>query len=295
MGYFDESKINKAMIDEQKNIDGIFYQIGKSYYSKHSEDPDPEFAGLVAAVKASADNILAYRNQIRTIRGLIECPSCHSEVSILSPFCNQCGQKLPVPEGKKRCFGCGALNEEATNFCTSCGKPFQTSQPAPAPAADTQTAFVPPAAAFPAQPIVEETPAQPIVEEAPAQSIVEEAPAQPIVEETPAQPEPAPAGKVCAKCGNIVPDGFAFCTECGTPVNAPAPAQPEPAPAPAGKVCAKCGNIVPDGFAFCTQCGTPVNAPVQPAPASPAERRCPNCGNTVPAGFAFCTNCGMKL
>ncbi|MBR4914491.1 MAG: zinc-ribbon domain-containing protein, partial [Clostridiales bacterium] len=47
----------------------------------------------------------------------------------------------------------------------------------------------------------------------------------------------------CESCGTFVPDGQAFCSNCGAPVSAPAPAPvaeapvvaaaPAPAPAPA--------------------------------------------------------------
>ena len=46
----------------------------------------------------------------------------------------------------------------------------------------------------------------------------------------------------CPKCGNVVPDGSAFCNKCGTPLNT-------------SVACRHCGNEVPAGSVFCPRCG----------------------------------------
>jgi class 3 adenylate cyclase/predicted ATPase len=46
----------------------------------------------------------------------MECPSCHSELSDDSRFCDVCGAALPG-----RCTSCGAVNRVTARFCAKCG------------------------------------------------------------------------------------------------------------------------------------------------------------------------------
>nr|MCR4780727.1 zinc-ribbon domain-containing protein [Ruminiclostridium sp.] len=73
--------------------------------------------------------------------------------------------------------------------------------------------------------------------------------------------------KICSKCGNPIPDGSAFCPNCGT-------AAPADAPAP-GSFCSSCGAPLPPGAAFCDKCGAKTNAgaqPLQPTPPPPVQQ-----------------------
>ena len=59
----------------------------------------------------------------------------------------------------------------------------------------------------------------------------------------------------CKKCGEYIPDGNAFCTRCGSPVE---------------KTCPKCNSPILAGNAFCNTCGAPVSA------AKPQSQYIPN-------------------
>ena len=187
----------------------------------------------------------------------------------------------PSPEnnGTRFCVVCGNVLNENSAFCTKCGTPVNA-QPAPEVAPTTE--------AIPTDTPNTTTPAEDY-------SGYFDAP------ETSPTSEPAPennigGGHICAVCGNVLNENSAFCTKCGTPVNAqPTPEAevtpteapnatspeedysgyfdaPETAPAsePApennigGHICAVCGNVLNENSTFCTKCGTPVNA--QPAP-----------------------------
>ena len=88
---------------------------------------------------------------------------------------------------------------------------------------------------------------------------------------------PQPACR-CKNCGQPLDADTAFCTNCGTKVEAPAPAP----------ACANCGQPLAEGMLFCSQCGTKVEPPA-PAPV------CANCGQPLAEGMLFCTQCGTKV
>ena len=76
--------------------------------------------------------------------------------------------------------------------------------------------------------------------------------------------------RFCTACGKDIPNGVAFCTECGA--KAPADNNTEKKEvkqeaAPATRTCKKCGAELKEGVAFCTECGTPIKgeAPSEPA------------------------------
>ena len=78
--------------------------------------------------------------------------------------------------------------------------------------------------------------------------------------------------RFCTACGKDIPDGVAFCTECG----AKAPAdnntkkkEVKQEAAPATRTCKKCGAELKEGVAFCTECGA--SSKDEPADAPTAE------------------------
>ena len=80
--------------------------------------------------------------------------------------------------------------------------------------------------------------------------------------------------RFCTACGKDIPDGVAFCTECGA--KAPADNNTEikekevkQEAAPAAQKCKKCGAELREGVAFCTECGAASKD--EPAPAATAE------------------------
>ena len=92
----DIAKINSAVYDEEKKIDDNYREIGKLYYSLHGEDPDVDFAAMIAAIHESESKINEYKQQLKDIKGVVCCEKCGAEVSSNAAFCSACGAPMPV-------------------------------------------------------------------------------------------------------------------------------------------------------------------------------------------------------
>jgi len=137
----------------------------------------------------------------------------------------------------------------------------------------------------------------------------------------------------CERCGTANDDGNAWCTGCGTSLNAVAPQAgrhpessfPPPPPvlaAPASVFCISCGHTLEPHVKFCTSCGedqdrlipAPVESPVQSSPSvapvpstvltpvapnsapppAPAAQSCISCGQKLEPDTRFCVACGAN-
>lgn len=92
----DIAKLNSAVYDEEKKIDDNYREIGKLYASLHGEDPDVDFAALIAAIHESENKIVELKQQIKDIKGVVCCEKCGAEVSSNAAFCSSCGAPMPV-------------------------------------------------------------------------------------------------------------------------------------------------------------------------------------------------------
>lgn len=158
------------------------------------------------------------------------------------------------------CPNCGKENQDHYKFCLGCGSDLPRTgeaQPAknqtpptgiPAMAADATIAASTELKAQPQAPKEPEASSAaftgdtaPPVEPSPApQTMPQSAP------QTGAQPAGGGATRACVSCGNAVPEGFAFCGACGTPVAGAQPAT-RPSPPRGASVAARLVLIQPDG------------------------------------------------
>lgn len=160
----------------------------------------------------------------------MNCTNCGAALKSGALFCTNCGSKVTAPAAP------------SGTTCASCGAVipdgmnFCTNCGAPRPAA----------------------PAQPQ-----QQSFSQNAGFAPV-------PYPGKSGgSACPVCGRTIPEGYAFCTGCGTPVGT-APAEPAAPAAEPPVVCWNCETLVPSGMRFCTNCGADLAD--TPAPAAPRKK-----------------------
>ena len=125
------AKINGLIADEKKKMDEVYFRLGQKYAEIHHDDHEPEFAELMVALLNAERNIDQYKSQIQTLKGVIFCANCNSEVPKGAAFCSVCGTPVPhiEEEAGRVCSNCGATLGENVRFCTSCGTRVEKPEP----------------------------------------------------------------------------------------------------------------------------------------------------------------------
>lgn len=178
----ETTKLNAMIAEEKKNIENLYYQIGKRYAAVHHDDFEEKLADLMTGVIGSEKKIEAYQTQIQEIKGLTTCTNCGAQLQQDAVFCSVCGTPVPkkeepAPSGDV-CPKCGSAIVPGMRFCTGCGAALAEKKPEPvaAPAAPA------PVAAAPAEP----------------------------------EEKTVVSARTCANCGAKLESDTVFCTECGS-------------------------------------------------------------------------------
>jgi predicted nucleic acid-binding Zn ribbon protein len=127
--FTDIARQNSLIAEEQKQIIGLYQQIGRLYHETHEADSETQLGLLCLAVNAANERIVKYNEAIRQIKGTQRCPSCGSDIPLNSAFCGLCGAKAGAFEeavandpAKRHCKNCGTELSEGIAFCTFCGQ-----------------------------------------------------------------------------------------------------------------------------------------------------------------------------
>jgi uncharacterized OB-fold protein len=183
-------KLNGQISEEEKNIDAAMLQIGKLYYETYGALPADKiaeapvdgglFIPLVSAINAALLRKSRFEEQLRQLKGIVQCPVCGTYVSSNAAFCGTCGRPMPMKQAPAPaysapafnnsvpCAQCGTVNSPSATFCIQCGAAIAG---APGPAA-------------------------------------------PDPEESTGESPQA----YCGACGAAIEADAAFCVECGRPV-----------------------------------------------------------------------------
>ena len=150
----DVLKINSMISDEEKQIASTYQKLGEKYYSLHTQSCEPQLLEYIVAIKNAKARIAAYSEQVRKLKGVVQCPGCGADVQYGTAFCSSCGFKMPVtaevpstpqpapqpvqpapqpaqpapqpvqpapqPESKI-CPNCQTILDTDSLFCTNCG------------------------------------------------------------------------------------------------------------------------------------------------------------------------------
>jgi hypothetical protein len=87
-------KLNGLITEEERTADSYLLQLGRAYYDRYADNPDPVFSRIIDAVRESREKSGAYAEQLKQIKGVATCPKCGGDVPSGAAFCNNCGQKI---------------------------------------------------------------------------------------------------------------------------------------------------------------------------------------------------------
>lgn len=118
-------KLNDMITEEEKNITDFYSEIGNLYFNLHSNSYEPNFENMILGIKNSQAKIEGYSEQIKKLKGIVQCNKCGSDVPYGVPFCSSCGSKMTIQavsdNSITHCFNCGATLELGVSFCANCG------------------------------------------------------------------------------------------------------------------------------------------------------------------------------
>ena len=94
----ETAKLNGAVSEEERKINTNYSEIGKLYVSLHKDDCEEAFAAMIAAIAESEAKIAEYKEQIKTVKGVVVCEKCNAEMPRGTAFCSACGTAMPKVE-----------------------------------------------------------------------------------------------------------------------------------------------------------------------------------------------------
>jgi hypothetical protein len=100
--FFEIQKKNARVVMEQREIDKLLADIGKSVrreYEDGRKDFSPEVLNLLSEIDTHKDAISELKTSINSMKGQKQCPKCGAVVDKSASFCPKCGE--PIPEIKE--------------------------------------------------------------------------------------------------------------------------------------------------------------------------------------------------
>ena len=232
---YDVNRLRFLIDEAQRSITDIHTEIGKAYALSHKEDQESPFRAQILRLTDLEERLEALQNQMMAAQGIVLCPSCGSQVSAFSAFCNSCGAQI-IKQRQSFCTYCGAPMSEGSQFCTTCGTGVNGERNTP----------VPPAPGYPqynANPMY--APEPPRFAPQSVQPQYQYAPEPPRFAPQAAQPQYAPE-----------PSHYATAQKPQAPAAAPVQNDNNITTVEIVRRCNHCAAEISHTALFCTKCGT---------------------------------------
>ncbi|MDE6500895.1 MAG: zinc ribbon domain-containing protein [Ruminococcus sp.] len=137
----EKSRLKKEISQLEEDVNSAYISIGKVFFERLSENPEPECENAVETIITKGERIEQLRRLLTNLEDKMHCPSCSAEISKDQKFCDKCGAKIeevfvaenicPAPEpvnenssAGKVCPDCGTPADVDHLFCQQCGRKF---------------------------------------------------------------------------------------------------------------------------------------------------------------------------
>lgn len=84
------TRLNSEISKDEKRITEIYQILGQQFYSANKGMANEN----VQNINGLFENIERNKQQIITIKGIVQCPKCTQELPIKSAFCSSCGTTI---------------------------------------------------------------------------------------------------------------------------------------------------------------------------------------------------------
>lgn len=120
--FADVTKLKSNISDYEKQINELYFVMGKAYYERHKDDTNTEDQKNIDAINALFKQISDLKEEIREKEGIVTCPNCGKDIAADVMFCNHCGCKIEKETKETvKCPDCGAVLPPDAMFCNNCG------------------------------------------------------------------------------------------------------------------------------------------------------------------------------
>ena len=87
--------LNGKISDAKKQVNQLYLEMGKKLYEQYKEAPFEGFETEIRTITEKIELIGQIKEQVRTVKGVVLCPCCNTEVPQGERFCSNCGNKMP--------------------------------------------------------------------------------------------------------------------------------------------------------------------------------------------------------
>lgn len=94
-------KLERKRNEIIKEQDDNFKELGKTIYENYRDVIPLDLFDITTAIQAADSNIVMLDKSLDTLKGIIRCPNCNSEVPNTSNFCLYCGAQIATCEEEK--------------------------------------------------------------------------------------------------------------------------------------------------------------------------------------------------
>ena len=96
--FAEKTKMKREIARVQSDINTDYIELGKVMFDKICDDPENEYASIVADIKDKSENLEELKRLLMTLEDKITCANCGAHIRKDQIYCDKCGTKVEHPE-----------------------------------------------------------------------------------------------------------------------------------------------------------------------------------------------------